>query len=81
MLELLGPRRESHTWMASAFQAPAINPSNSPAGGEVERILKEVGQREVSYGVVVGSGNLAVAEASKTVQSKPGAPIRTAGNV
>lgn len=66
--------------IASAFQAPALKSSVVAAGGEVEQMLKEVGQREVRYGVVVGSGSLAMAEASKTVQLKPGAPIRTAGD-
>lgn len=35
--------------IASAFQAPALDSAAVAAGGEVEHMLKEVGQREVRY--------------------------------
>lgn len=49
--------------IASAFQAPVLDhPTVSRTGGEVEILLKEVGERRVRYGEVEGSGRLAVAE-------------------
>lgn len=67
--------------IASAFQAPALDSGIVAAGGEVEHMLKEVGQREVRYGVVMGSGKLAMAKASETLQLRPGQPIKTSGDL
>lgn len=49
--------------IASAFQAPVLDhPTVSRTGGEVDILLKEVGERKVRYGEIEGSGRLAVAE-------------------
>ncbi|KAE9965356.1 hypothetical protein BLS_007692 [Venturia inaequalis] len=49
--------------IASAFQAPVLDhPTVSRTGGEVNILLKEVGERRVRYGEIEGSGRLAVAE-------------------
>lgn len=49
--------------IASAFQAPVLDhPTVSRTGGEVDILLKQVGERKVRYGEIEGSGRLAVAE-------------------
>lgn len=66
--------------IASAFQAPALSAPVVGAGGEVEMVLKEVGQRRVRYGVV-GSGKLAMAEANETIRLKKGIPVRNGNDL
>lgn len=46
--------------IASAFQAPALQHPAVAGGGEVDMLLKEMGQRKVRYGEVEGSGKLGV---------------------
>ena len=53
--------------IASAFQAPALQHPAVAGGGEVDMLLKEMGQRKVRYGEVEGSGRLGV-DAQDTVR-------------
>jgi hypothetical protein len=46
--------------IASAFQAPVLHHPAVATGGEVDRLLKEVGAKKVRYGEV--EGRLGVAE-------------------
>ena len=47
--------------IASAFQAPVLEHRAVATGGEVDILLKEMGQTKLRYGVVAGSGRLGVA--------------------
>jgi Protein of unknown function (DUF3176) len=48
--------------IASAFRAPVLQHPKVVATGEVDVLLKEVGDRKVRYGEVEGTGTLGVAE-------------------
>jgi hypothetical protein len=48
--------------IASAFRAPVLQHPKLVATGEVDVLLKEVGDRKVRYGEVEGTGTLGVAE-------------------
>jgi hypothetical protein len=48
--------------ISSAFQAPVLAHPGLASGGEVDILLKEVGNRRIRYGEVQGEGRLGMAE-------------------
>lgn len=48
--------------IASAFRAPVLEHPAAAAGGEVDTLLKEVGDRRLKYGKLEGTGKLGIAE-------------------
>jgi hypothetical protein len=48
--------------ISSAFQAPVLSHPGLASGGEVDILLKEVGNRRIRYGEVQGQGRLGMAE-------------------
>lgn len=53
--------------ISSAFQAPVLTHPGLASGGEVDILLKEVGNRKIRYGEVQGEGRLGMAEPDSVI--------------
>lgn len=54
--------------ISSAFQAPVLAHPGLASGGEVDILLKEVGNRKIRYGEVQGEGRLGMAEPGSVIK-------------
>lgn len=54
--------------ISSAFQAPVLAHPGLASGGEVDILLKEVGNKKIRYGELQGEGRLGMAEPDSVIK-------------